>query len=234
MIRNSMLLLTGIILSLPIGATAWSQVVDDGGLWLATFTQGDLISATDGRRGVKWWFDGHGRFLDDTDGFHQSIVRPGLGIPVNENTNAWAGYAWISTVPVGGERFDEHRIWQQLTWSANHNNLEFALRPRFEQRLVNTGSDTGLRFRQLLRAQHNLPNLPHFNFVCWDELFFNLNDTDWGARSGFDQNRFFVGLGLKFPASSRFRTEIGYLNQTINSATGDDRTNHILSINLYR
>lgn len=234
MIRNGMLLLTGIILSLPINETAWSQDVDDGGLWMAMFTQGDLISAANGRRGVKWWFDGHSRFLDDTDGFHQSIVRPGVGIPLNADTVAWAGYGWISTVPPGGARFDEHRIWQQLTWSANHNELGFALRPRFEQRLLDTGSDTGLRYRQMFRFQHDLPSSPHFTLVSWDELFINLNDTDWGATSGLDQNRIFVGLGLKFPADSRVRTEIGYLNQAIHNATGDNRTNHILAINLYR
>lgn len=220
---------------------AAAQTVDDGGAWFAFFGQGDLreVAADDdladpnsGR--LKWWFDGHLRFLDDTGGFHQSIVRPGLGVSLTENTAVWAGYGWIETTPLTRKTFTEHRIWQQATWGDDYGDFSFALRSRLEQRFPETGDEMGLRFRQLVRAQHNLPQSPRLILVAWDEAFFHLNDTDWGARSGFDQNRAFAGFGWKHDPDSPWRTEIGYLNQYINSAAGSDRQNHILSVNFYR
>ena len=225
--------IAAIVLMLSTLSVVRAQEIDDGGLWMALFAQGDFDRAWAAQHGLKWWFDGHGRFVEDADGFNQSIVRPGIGWGLTERTAAWAGYGWIYTSPVTGDDFDEHRIWQQLTWSGDYGDFTFALRPRFEQRFLETGDDVGLRYRQLFRAQHNLPQSPHLTLVSWDELFFHLNDTDWGANNGFDQNRAFVGLGLKFPADSRARTEIGYLHQAINSPGAADRSNHILSINLY-
>ena len=60
-------------------------------------------------------------------------------------------------------------------------------------------------------------------------MFMNLNTVDWGARSGFDQNRFFIGAG--YGLTSNFRLEAGYLNQYVDTAT-IDRRNHVLSITM--
>lgn len=220
---------------------ARAQAIDDSGAWFAFFGQGDLcdvegcdeaLHPAGGR--LKWWFDGHLRLFDDTDGFGQSIVRPGIGWALTENTALWAGYGWIETSPIAGDTFTEHRIWQQATWSDDYGDVTLALRSRLEQRFLETGDDTGLRFRQLVRAQHNLPSSPRLTLVAWDEAFFHLNDTDWGAESGFDQNRAFVGFGFKHRPDSPWRTEIGYLNQYIDNPGGSDRQNHILSVNVYR
>ena len=233
------LVVFAVMLLSPVMAAG--QTVDDGGAWFSFFAQGDLYEAESpdevedplsGR--LKWWFDGHLRFLDDTGGFHQSIVRPGLGVAVTENTALWAGYAWIETTPVTRETFTEHRIWQQATWSDEFGATGFALRSRLEQRFPETGSDVGLRFRQLVRAQQALPQSPRFTLIAWDEAFFHLNDTDWGAETGFDQNRAFAGFGWKQDPDSPWRTEIGYLNQYVDTASGSDRQNHILSVNFYR
>jgi len=213
-------------------SSAQSQTVDDVGTWTAIFAQ-DHIKGLCEERPLKWWFDGHLRFLDDTNGFHQSLIRPGVGLPLSDDLTAWVGYAWIHTDPVVGNEFDEHRLWQQTTWSKNRDLATFALRSRLEQRFMETGDDLGWRYRQLIRLQRAMPNHPQLSFVTWDEIFFNLNDTDFGARTGFDQNRAFVGFGWKPHADSRWRTEIGYLHQAINNPLGIDRANHILSVNFY-
>lgn len=217
-----------LILAWP--STARPQTVNDSGQWTAWFSQGDFDECSSQ---CKWWFDGHLRLLEDADGFNQSIVRPGIGWSLNENLAVWAGYGWIHTSPLAGDNFDEHRIWQQSTWSRGNEVRTFALRPRLEQRFLETGDDVGWRFRQLVRMQYHLPRLPRLTFVTWDEIFFHLNDTDWGAVSGFDQNRAFVGFGWKRHSNSRLRTEIGYLHQTIDIPSGADRVNHILSTNFY-
>ena len=208
-----------------------AQVIDDVGQWNAVFSQGPL--GDEGSR-LKWWFDGHLRFVEDTDGFNQSSVRPGIGWGISENSVLWAGYGWIRTTPIAGDDFDEHRIWQQWTWSKKCAPFKFATRSRFEQRLVETGDDTGLRWRQFFRAQKSLPTCPPLMLVVWDEIFFNLNDTDWGQNAGFDQNRVFVGFGIQRWNNSKWRTEIGYLHQAINQDGPTDRANHILALNLFR
>ena len=108
----------------------------------------------------KWWFDGHLRFFDDTDGFGQSIARPGIGYALSENATLWAGYAWIRTSPGSADDFDEHRAWQQLTWSEQLWATKFDLRSRLEERFVETGAETGWRFRQLAAVRRPQPAAP--------------------------------------------------------------------------
>ncbi len=212
--------------------TGSAQVVDDVGQWNAILTQGKLGQSSDSR--LKWWFDSHLRFTEDADGFNQSIIRPGIGWGLGENSALWAGYGWIRTSPLSGEDFDEHRIWEQWTWSKKMEPFKIATRSRFEQRFVETGDDTGLRWRQFFRIQKSLPTNIPLTLVCWDEIFFALNDTDWGQNAGFDQNRVFVGFGVQRCKHSKWRTEIGYLHQAINQDGPTNRANHILSINLFR
>lgn len=66
--------------------------------------------------------------------------------------------------------------------------------------------------------------------VLWNETFVQLNDTDWGARSGIDQTRTFVGIGL--PVGSRVTIEPGYLNQIV-YRPGPNRMNHIAALNVF-
>ena len=179
----------------------------------------------------RWWFDTHYRLRDDTGGFNQAIVRPGLGYAITDKQTVWAGYAYISTSPVLGNNVDEHRFWQQWTATPSCCDWKFLHRSRFEQRWLETGNDVGLRWRQLARGQRILTCCPEFSFVLWDEVFFNLNETDWGANSGLDQNRAFIGFGYKRHPDSKIRTEIGYLNQFVDRDT--DELNHILSINFF-
>jgi hypothetical protein len=218
---------------LAFTASAAGQTIDDAGEWNALFAQGDVKTSEGEKAGYKWWFDGHLRLFDDADGFGQSIVRPGLGYVLSDKSTVWGGYAWIRTSPATGADFDEHRAWQQLTWSEALESAKLDFRSRLEQRFVETGSDTGWRFRQLVALRRPFQMDPRFTFVVWDEVFLNVNDTDWGARDGFDQNRAFIGFGWKPDAESTWRIETGYLHQFVNRPSRDDLSNHILSINLF-
>lgn len=222
-----------LISSLMWTAPLTAQTVHDAGQWSAIFAQGSVFAEDEGDDRLKWWFDGHYRLLDDANGFNQSIVRPGVGWSLSERTTAWVGYGWIRTSPLVSDEFDEHRLWQQLTWAESYEPFTLALRSRLEQRFVETGDDTGWRFRQLFRLQHDLPAFPRLTLVGWDELFLNINDVDYGPEAGFDQNRVFVGIGWKCRPENRWRVEIGYLNQVIYNPGRADRVNHILSVNLY-
>jgi len=231
--RRAFLLLTCCALAQSmLSGAVQAQTVDDTGVWGALFARGDLAEdATDGR--LKWWFDGHARFFDDTDGFGQSIVRPGIGYQLGETATLWAGYGWIRTSPAAASDFDEHRIWQQLTWSEPCGPATLGFRSRLEQRFLETGSDTGWRFRQLVSYRRPFACNDRFTLVAWDECFFHLNDTNWGADAGFDQNRIFFGIGRLCDCTGGRRIEVGYLNQYIGRPGRDDLSNHLLSINLY-
>ena len=210
---------------------------DDTGLWLAIFHRGDI--SHDGLpEGYRWWFDGHLRLFDDSGGFGQSIVRPGVGYALSDQATVWAGYGWIRTSPTPrpgeapGSDIDEHRLWQQLTWSQKLDSLTVGFRSRLEQRLVDTESETALRFRQLLSWRHAFRSAPELSLVIWDEVFINLNDTSVGVN-GFDQNRLFVGFGRKSKAENPSRVEVGYLYQRVDGSSGSTLNNHLLSINFY-
>jgi hypothetical protein len=90
----------------------------------------------------------------------------------------------------------------------------------------------GWGFRQLLKLVYPFSFQPRFSLVGYDEIFIYLNSTDWGADSGFDQNRLFAGFGWNFDMDRRITGEIGYLNQFIRKPSGADEMNHVLSINL--
>ena len=210
-----------------------AQTIHDFGSWFSLNTQGKIKRCSEESR-LLWWFDGHLRYLDDSDGFHQSIFRPGLGYQITPNTNFWVGYAWINTLPpTGTELVDENRLWQQLMWAPKFKSFSFLSRSRFEQRFVETGDDTGLRFRQFFKVDRPFRCNSPYSLVAWNETFFDLNETDWGQRGSLGQNRLFLGVGKKFDGANIPKIEVGYLNQYARSKPGDDRVNHILSLNWF-
>ena len=212
---------------------------DDVGLWLAVFDRGNI--SHDGFSDMyRWWFDGHLRLFDDSGGFGQSIVRPGIGYALNDQTTVWAGYGWIRTSPArrpdqekeSNSDIDEHRLWQQITWSQKLEPVTVGLRSRMEERFFDTESETALRFRQLLSWRHALESESGLSLVIWDEVFINLNDTSTSVN-GFDQNRLFLGFGRKSGSTNPSRTEIGYLYQRVGGSAGSILNNHLLSVNFY-
>ena len=114
-----------------------AQAIEDAGLWFAALGNGRFETRPDDSP-WRWWFDAHYRLRDDTDGFNQSIVRPGLGYALNEQHALWAGYGWILTSPILGDEFDEHRFWQQWTATPSRGNWKFLHRSRYR---INSDDD---------------------------------------------------------------------------------------------
>jgi hypothetical protein len=222
----------GILALLALAPAGAAQGLDqDLGIWTAFAGQGSLRSGGEKTR-WRWWFDAHARFQHQSDGFEQSIVRPGLGYDLSPEATAWLGYAWIVTDPEAGGSFDEHRVWQQLTWGRTIDAGAVFSRTRLEQRWLETGDDVGWRLRQFLRLARPVSEGSHLAWRFWDEGFFDLNDTDWGAHSGFAQNRLFAGLGWTFEDAEHLTLEFGYLNQLIYRRSADDSMNHVLALTL--
>ncbi|MEN0064940.1 MAG: DUF2490 domain-containing protein [Myxococcota bacterium] len=191
-----MTLLTALI------AGASAQTTQDLAVWTAVLASPDLTDRT------RLWFDGHtrrdaGRFL--------AIVRPGVGLQFNDAVSGWIGYGWIPSIPDEGDTTHEHRIWEQLIANLGlGDRASLQSRTRFEQRFAGSGGEVGLRLREFVRFTLPPDQPKRVRLALWDELFVGLNDTDWGAVGGIDQNRLFVGAGL--PVSHGGRVELGLLN----------------------
>lgn len=220
-----------ILASFPWSNTL-AENVDDFGVWGAIQGQGSFTHSSLEASKWQWWMEGQARWFNDASHLGQSIIRPGVGYKLSDQVSIWLGYAWIRTSPLAKEQTDEHRIWQQLSWNKTYHWGKIATRTRLEQRFLNTGNDTGWRFRQFLKYTHPLYT-DRIYLSLWDEIFVNFNDTDWGADSGFGQNRLFAGFGVFIDSKKHYRFELGYLNQFVSRESQDDLMNHLISANLF-
>lgn len=216
---------------LPFASTtAGAAVAEDFRLWGNVTAQGNFGFVTPDWTRVRWWMDGQARARESGEKMDQLFIRPGIGYALTDRSTVWIGYAYAITYPAVGDTIRENRMWQQYTWSGPTILGAFTSRTRLEQRWQDNGDDTGWRFRQSFRFNRPFSFYPAASFVVSDEVFVNMNSTDWGAREGFDQNRVFAGIGYRWHPS--ILTECGYMNQYIHTAN-IDRMNHILSLNLF-
>ncbi len=202
--------------SLPATAHAESQI------WTALFAQGRLGRTS----GPTAWFDGHARRRGDGTVF---LLRPGLGYMLSPALTAHVGYAYIPRLADEGANSYEHRLWQQVIWTRPLGAAaRVQVRGRLEQRFGD-GDSIGNRARVFLRGQWAPTSRVPLQLVVWDEVFWQLDDTDWGPVAGFDQNRAFVGVG----ADTRIegvRVEAGYLNIAFRK---DSNVDHAIAINVF-
>ena len=147
--------------------------------------------------------------------------------------DCYQGFAHVVVSVDGGQDVNEERGFQQLNWTMGKPwGGELSSRTRLEQRWRSDGDDMGWRLREMLRYEKPLrTGSDALNALVYAEGFVALNDTDWGARGGFDQIRSFIGAELGLPGASTL--EVGYLNQLINQRGGDTRVNHVAAVTLF-
>ncbi len=217
----------GWILALLIAlssANACADTEEDGRFWLNVNAQGKLPVEN-----LSWYAEIQPRWKEEGSEFDQLIIRPALLYKLSKQSSIGLGYAHVNTHKKNGNQ-EENRLWQQFTYTFEPiDNITLQSRTRLEQRHMENASDTAHRLRQMVRATRPFDSNPAFSLVVWDEVMIYFNDTDWGARSGFDQNRLF--LGASWQINSKTKVEMGYLNQYIN-ATNIDKENHVLSTTL--
>lgn len=214
---------------LATGAPARADTAHDTQVWTAASLTGRLTGREQGATsGVSAWLDLHAR---RTGAGVIGIVRPALGYRFSNTVSAWAGYAAIGLFDdVPENRAQEHRAWQQGLFGVPLGALTLQVRPRLEERFREGQSDVAFRARLFVRANVVFaPDVPVL-LATWTEPFFHLNDAAWGPRGGFDQNRLFLGIGIKGPASTR--VEAGYLNVTVSRPVGPSIA-HNVAVNLF-
>lgn len=180
----------------------------------------------------KYWLENQERIGDDSKHVSQTLLRSGIGYMLSDRASLWLGYAWIRTsFPLTTQPFNEDRIWQQLFWTKSINSWTFTSRTRTEQRFMANNRKTAYRIRQFVKLAIPFKNHPKLYFVNFDELFWHKNNFIGRNSKGFDQNRFFTGLGYQF--NSETSVEIGYLNQYIRRFGVPNFLANALSINLF-
>jgi hypothetical protein len=121
------------------------------------------------------------------------LLRSAVGYNVRRNISLWLGYGQIYFyIP---RTVEERRPYQQLLITNRYPRFDLVNRTRFEQRLL-PGTDTVYRLRHQVRGFVPITTDRSWAVVAHDELFWNLNSPrqNPGIRSGYDQNRAFIGL----------------------------------------
>ncbi len=216
----------GLLLAIMAGPRlAMADVEEDGRAWFSIYTQGKLPVEN-----LYWSMDVHPRWRDEGAHFDTLILRPSIFYKLTDKASIWLGYDTVRNHPDGASAYRENRLWEQLTYQFDPvGDISFSSRTRLEHRDREDEHKIAYRFRQMVRASLPSGLKPQLSWVVYDEIFINLNDTDWGVRKGFDQNRLFLGVNWKFSDFSN--VDVGYLNQYVNTNTVD-RENHTLMTTL--
>lgn len=230
---KSLCLALAALFALVVSHPARADLEQDGAGWLMLFTQGDLGDLNPDLSRLVYFVDLQARFAGATDGYGESIVRPAIGWAFTDTLSAYLGYGWIHNSRVGAPNTDEHRIFQQLTWTPTWGGVAWQSRTRLEQRFLDTGDDVGWRLREFVKATWPIPRTKHLALAAYDEIFIALNDTDWGAAAGFDQNRLFVGPQWRIDTDPGVVLELGYLNRFRRRAGTNDAMDHIAMLNIF-
>jgi hypothetical protein len=138
----------------------------------------------------------------------QLLVLGSVGYALSEHITVAQGYA---NLPSYNPKRIEHRAFQDLIGRHASGGWRIIERIRLEERFLEGVRGVSLRGRFLARAQHPLPFVPSLSGVVSEELFLNFTEpASHGPQSGFDQNRFFLGLNV--PLDTDISFEFGYMN----------------------
>lgn len=156
----------------------------------------------------------------------QLLLRGGMTYtPAGSNAMFTLGYAHITTGTFGDSKDTrpESRIYQEaLIPHTIGSRFMLTHRYRFEQRWVK-GQDMRTRFRYniFLNIPFNQDDLNEgaIYLALYNELFINGQRDIGGGNTVqiFDRNRAYLALG--YSITDKLRTQLGYMEQTTNSAS---------------
>lgn len=166
-------------------------------------------------------------------GLAQLSTYNGLGYRFNPNHQVFLGFAYQYTQPPYANRIvQELDTLQQYEYLDQLKDGRYAIRTRLEERndiVQASANGPSLRFRNRLKFAY--PIGTYWEGIVSNEIFFNLNQVNWGPSQGFSQNRFFIGLGYQF--SRAMRTELGYMNQYVKRNLDEPFMGNQISLNLF-
>lgn len=170
------------------------------------------------------------RFDLSESNLQQIFIRPSIYRVLNHSVSIWLGCdaipTWLHSV---SESVTESRIWPQFEYEKPiSQSVELDLRTRYEFRWLSVSNQRADRFRQ--RVVFSINNIfSNAKFNVFDEIFFNIKQSDWTANSTVDQNRVFVGLG--FALNPMLNLDCGYMN-LFRPRSNINRMDHICVVGL--
>lgn len=160
-------------------------------------------------------------FLDRT--LHQTLSRIGINYYVDPRIMFTAGYGYIHTDPssenILGSSQREHRIWEQMILRHKTKAVFMEHRYRLEQRFIHNKTENIDKFDNRIRYRFQTvfpfytltPQLKHFFFAAYNEIFVNLGRQVSGEL--FDRNRLYFAMG--YQVSPKLNFQLGYLNEGV-------------------
>lgn len=148
----------------------------------------------------------HARWTDDLSDFNRTVYRANGGRLFTPGLELFAGYE--RTQSDSPRVRDEHRVWEQVEYTARPGRWSLANRARLEQRFVDGAGATASRLRYRFRVQHPIGRT-RWLFGASEEFWLHLNTVTRVARRGVDQNR--VALTATRALSAHLAFEPGYL-----------------------
>ena len=213
-----------------------TTLIEDTGSLFQVVGEGSLKGVSPSLEKVRIWMEGQSVFDQGMDHWNQGMVRVAVGYSITEHLTAWVGYNYLPTqnlnynlelkgINVNGQLVSQQDLWPAIRYTLPSTIGTFIFRTLWENNF-GLGSQLRERPRQLIKFIHPLGFEPHLSLIAWDEAFYRINSTNWGGKSGFDQNRAFAGFGWTFNRS--IRIELGYMNHYLGGSNYTNSTIHNL------
>jgi Protein of unknown function (DUF2490) len=197
------------------------DLIQDAGSWAQVVGEGSMKFIDPSLEKGRIWVEGQARTNDNWDHFYQGMVRAAVGYSLSDRATVWAGYTWLPTQNLGHSYVNQQDVWPAFRYVLPTDYGTLTFRTMFESNFLQ-GNDVRFRPRQMIKFMHPFEFEPRLSLIAWDEFFIRVNSTQFGGKSGFDQNRAFAGLGWTFNKNVRF--EGGYMNQYLDDATHTNNT----------
>lgn len=170
------------------------------------------------------------RFINRSHPLQSFLMEGGVGYQFLMNTTVWFGYRWTGHNP-NNDFYQENRWFQQLMSQKRLRDLSsFLLRTRFEEIQFSNRSPVAFRLRERLAYEVAYRFFEKIFPFCYEEIFLQLNHTNYTSATLLSENRLFVGFN--FYRGNKTWWEIGYLNQYLVHTPffPQNQMNHTLSI----
>jgi Protein of unknown function (DUF2490) len=215
-----------------------TTLLEDTGAWFHAVGEGSLKGVSPSLDKVCVWVEGQSGFDQGIDHWYTGLVRVSAGYSITDRLTIWVGYTYTPTqnldynlelkgINVNGQLVGQQDFWPAFRYILPTGSGIFIFRTMWESNF-GLGSKVRERPRQLIKFIHPLEFEPRLSLIAWNEVFYRINSTNWGGKSGFDQNRAFAGFGWTF--NSNIRIELGYMNQNLSGSNHTNSTVHHLGM----
>lgn len=163
------------------------------------------------------------RLQDDISEFSELVLKPGLNYHFNEHWGLSGGYKYIDKY----ESANESDIWQEPFYATHYGTTLVKYQLRLEERLIKGIDGVLPRIRFLTHVTYPLGDTPYY-LATWGAIRVNLDDKGVGPVSGFEQMRFYAGLG--YHLNELTQVELGYLFRYEKERNDLHKSDHVIHV----